>query len=245
MARLTRHQLKQDRLQTTFEEYEHFAKQHWREIVLVTGILVVVVGLIVGLRMYTSRQEMAINAKLGAAFETFNAHVGVTPQGSLAPVDLSFGSTQEKYKKALGQFNEVTQVKGFARLFPQPKAARIARYYAGLCEADLGDQAAAIKTLQDVSRDSDSDIAALARFALAGELAKGGKLAEAVKQYQDLADHSTSTVPRATALLAMADAYRDTQPVQARKIYDRLQKEYATDDVLAGVLKQDLASLSQ
>ena len=62
--------------------------------------------------------------------------------------------------------------------------------------------------------DHDAEIAAMAKFALAGELAKSGKTPEAAKLYQDLVDHPTMTVPKASALLAMADAYRESQPAR-------------------------------
>jgi hypothetical protein len=52
-------------------------------------------------------------------------------------------------------------------------------------------------------------------------------------------------VPRATALLAMADAYRATQPKRARAIYQQVQKEFGSDTTIADVLKQQLASLPQ
>lgn len=90
---------------------------------------------------------------------------------------------------------------------------------------------------------SDQEIASLARLALAGELAGSGKLREAVKIYQNLADRPTLAVPRTTALLEMADAYRASQPAQARQIYERLQKEAGPDPILAQAINQQIESL--
>jgi len=78
---------------------------------------------------------------------------------------------------------------------------------------------------------------------LAGELVKTGKLVEAVKTYQDLANRPTTTVPRVTALLALADAYRGTQPLQARQVYTQLEKEVGAENVLSAYLKQQIESL--
>jgi TolA-binding protein len=120
----------------------------------------------------------------------------------------------------------------------------IALYHVGVCQALLGDQAAAIKTLQEASQDRDREIAALAEFALAGELVKAGKLPDAAKMYQALADRPTLSVPRATALLALADAYRATQPAQARQIYERVEKEFGSDPALALAIKQQMAGVA-
>lgn len=237
MARLSRHDLKEDKLRTAFEDYEHFAKEHYQEILAAVGIVVVVVGLAVGLKLYNDRQEAEANAQLGIALKTFRAYVGAAAPGTFGPDAEAFPTAREKYKKALQQFTELTQK------FPRRKAAAIARYHVGVCQAQLGDQAAALKTLQEASRESDRNLASLAQFALAGEMARSGKLPDAVKLYQDLADHPTLTVPRATALLALADAYRATQPGQARQIYQRVEKEFGSDPTVAEALKQQISSL--
>jgi hypothetical protein len=65
-----------------------------------------------------------------------------------------------------------------------------------------------------------------------------------VKLYQDLADHPTITVPKASALLAMADAYRESNPAEARKIYERVQKDFASNASVAQAVKDELASLN-
>lgn len=237
MDRLTRRELKQDELRTTFEHYEYYIKEHYKEILGVTGIVVVVVGLVVGLRLYADRREAEANAQLGTALKTFRAYVGMPAPGSFDPGSEMFPVASEKYKKALAQFSEVIQK------FPRTKAAEIARYHAGICQSQLGNKADAMKTLEEAGKASDKEIAALAQFALAGELTASGKLQEAGKIYQYLADHPTSTVPQGTALLALAGTYRTTQPAQARQIYERLQRDFASNTTLAQTLKQQLDSL--
>jgi hypothetical protein len=61
--------------------------------------------------------------------------------------------------------------------------------------------------------------------------------------YQSLADHPSLTVPRATALLAEADAVRETQPAEARQIYARVEKEFGSDPSIAESVKQQMAGL--
>lgn len=232
--------MKADQLRTTFEEFEAFAKQRYKEILTVAGIIVVVVGLTAGLKMYLGRQEAAANADLGAALRTFGAYVGPASQVSFLPGLLTFPTAEEKYKKALAQFNEMIQK--YSRP-PQPKAVAIARYHVGLCQAHLGQQDAAIKTLGEVARASDRNIASLAQFALAGELLKAGKRDEALRNYEDLAKRPTATLPESTVRLAVAEAYRATDPAKARQIYQELEKKFSSDVTLAQAIKDQMASL--
>ena len=177
---------------------------------------------------------------MGAALKTFHASVGSTSTdlfGGQPQAIPTFPTAHDKYKKALEQFDDVV------RRFPRQKAAGIARYHAGLCQAELGDQPAAIKTLQDASRASDQSVGSLAKLALAGELLRAGKLDDAAKICRELKDHPTATVPKATAMLALADAYRQSQPAQARQIYQQMEKEFSSNTYLTATVKQQMESL--
>jgi len=74
-------------------------------------------------------------------------------------------------------------------------------------------------------------------------LVKTGKLAEAAKIDQELADHPTLSVPKAAALLALGDAYRESQPARARQIYEQVEKQFGSNASLAEAVKQQIASL--
>lgn len=240
MAHISRHELKEDQLRTTYEEFEEYVKTHYREIATVAGIVMVVAGLAGGFKYYQDRREAEANIALGTALRTFRAYVGSLPEGSALPGVQSFPTASEKYKKAEDQFLEVVQK--YSRP-PQPRAVAVARYHVGLCQAFLGDSAGALKTLREATDESDREIASLARYALAGELLKAGKTDEAVHVYQELAARPTSAVPEATAKLALADAYRATQPDKARLVYQELEKKFSSDATIAQVLKDQMASL--
>ncbi len=245
MARLTRHELKEDEFVSTVESAEEYARQHATQII--AGVLgaVIVAGAIVGYRSYSAHQEAAANAALGEALKTFKADVGPAPQTNLFSQDANtpqpgapeFSTDQQKYQAALKQFTDV------AAKYPRQAAADFARYHIGLCQASLGNDQAAVKTLESASDSSDKNTAALASVALAGELNKLGKTDDAVKVYQKLADHPTSTVPRAEALLAEANLYRGTKPAQARALYEQVQKEFGSDPYLANQVQQQIAGL--
>ena len=239
MDRYTRHQLKHDDFQEKMEVLQVFAEEHLKQIILVGVALIVVAGAAWWIRGYYARQEAAANTQLQAAITTFHAYVGSSQQGVLMGAQESYPTAKAKYQKALTQFSEVV------KNYPHTKAAGYALVQMGICQSQLGNEKTAIKTLEDVGKDSDKEIASQGQFALAGVLAKTGKVAEAAKIFQKLADHPTTMVPRATALLAMADAYRTTQPKRAREIYQQVQKEYGSDTVIADTLKQQLATLPE
>jgi predicted negative regulator of RcsB-dependent stress response len=238
VAGLTRKELKQDQFTSTYEAVQDYARDHYRELIGGALAALIVIGLIAGWRAYNRTQEAAANTLLGAALQTFHAYVGAAAPGALGPGQVSFPTSNAKYKKAIQQFQLVVQK------YPRQRAAEIALYHIGICDSELGDNAGAIKTLQKAGDASDRQIRALSRFALAGELVRAGKLNDAVKIFQDLAAHPTTSVPRATAMLAMADAYRATQPVRARAIYEQMQKEFASDSYMADILKQQMSGLA-
>ena len=237
MDRYTRHQLKHDEFQDTVETVQIFVSEHLRQIIFVTAAVILVVGGALWLKSYYAQQEAAANNQLQAAIGTFNAYVGAPDPNNPMASGQMFPTAKVKYEEALTEFGEIV------KRYPRTKAAGYAEVHMGVCQARLGNDAVAIKTLREAGQKSDKEIAALAQFALAGELLKTGKLDDATKIYQSLANHPTMTVPRATALLAMADAYRTTEPSRAREIYSQIQKEFGSDDVIAEVLKQQIASL--
>jgi len=242
MDRVTRHELKQDEFRETLDRIEEYLKGHFKEILTAGTLIIVVAGLAGGLRYYLDQQEVNANIELASALRTFQSYVGAVTPGTLGAESENFSTAADKYRKARDQFNAIVSK---YRVYPRPKAVSIARYHVGICEGLLGDSAAAIKTLQEASRDRDREIATLAEFALAGEFLKTGKKQEAVAIYQDLATHPSLAVPKASAQLALADSLKDSQPEQARKLYEEVQKEFGSDASLAEALKQQMAGVPQ
>jgi len=242
VARLSRHELKEDEFVSTVESFQRFAQENSKQILTGVAAAVIVIAAVVGWRTYNERQEEGANAALATALKTFKASVSAAPAnlfGGAQPqqTEGQFSSDQEKYKAALRQFSQVVAN------YPRQKAADFARYHVGLCQEALGQDENARKTLEAASHSSDKETAALASMALAGELAKAGKDADAAKVYQGLADHPTSTVPRGTALLAEADLLRSSKPAQARAIYERVGKEFSGDPYLSSTVQQQIAGL--
>ena len=241
MDRQTRHQLKQDEFKDTLVQIEEYLREHYQEVLNYAIVAVAVLGLGGGLWFYIKNQEASANADLGEALSTFRAYVGQPAPGQPELPGTTYATAQEKYKKALQQFDAILDK---YKMLPRSKAVALARYQAGVCQALLDDQAGAVVTLTQASQDHDPEVAAMAKFALAGELAKSGKTAEAAKLYQELADRPTLSVPKASALLALADTYRESQPAQAKQIYQRVEKEFASNAAVEQAVKQQIASLT-
>jgi tetratricopeptide (TPR) repeat protein len=240
MDRLTRHELKQDEFRESLDQLEEYLKAHLREILTAVILVVVVVGSAAGLQYYLGQEEANANLDLAAALRTFQAYVGTVTPGSTPPDTETYATSADKYKAALEKFNAIMLK---YRMFPRPKAVGIALYHVGICQSLLGNSTGAINTLQEASHDRDREIATLAQFALASEFLKIGKKPEATKIYETLADHPSLAVPRASALLAMADALKDSQPARARQLYDQIQKEFGSDPSVAQALRQQMAEI--
>lgn len=240
MARLTRKELKQDPfLSVYYDDFVEFAQHHYQKIIVAVIIVILVAVAGVSWKRYRQRQDIAANAMLGEALNTFHAYVGQSAQGALAPGAQTFADPAAKFQAALKQFTVLNQK------YSHFEAGQIALYHIGLCQAQLGQQDAAIQTLRRAGQVSDQGVASLARFALAGELAKIGKTPEAESIFRSLAEHPTNTVPAASAWLALADAERATNPTEARAIDQRVLKSLGSDSELAGAVKQQIAGVSE
>ncbi len=96
----------------------------------------------------------------------------------------------------------------------------------GLASSQLGDNTAAERSLQQAANSSNSDLAALGKFALASVYRAENKGAQAVDLYKQLIDKPTIVVSKATAQIELAGFYESQQkPDEAKKLYDQVAKE--------------------
>src|SRR5262249_53388646 len=156
-------------------------------------------------------------AGFAQALTTFHAPVSATDS---SPSTLHFKTNQERYQESLKQFNDVAENYSW---FSQGK---FARYYAALCQRDLGKASEAEKALNDIANSGNSDLSSLAKMALAGIYEQTGRNDQAEKTYKELEQHPTTSVPKATVQLALADLYQRTKPAEAKAAYQQIQKDY-------------------
>lgn len=216
-----RHQLKQDRFAVATAETVSWAVEH-RKVLTTIGIIAgVAVAVALAGYYYLQQQNQAASLAMANAFRTYEANIvpaGTPPQ----PGVLFFNSAQERAKAAQPLFQGVVQN------YPHTRNAQIARYFVALTELDQGNSAAAEKQLQDLSRAGNEDLASLARLALANQYRNTGRESQAIELYKQLTAHPTTSVSKAQAQLALAEAYSVKQPDEARKLYQQIQKDNPT-----------------
>lgn len=219
----TRHQLKQDRFsKATFEAAEktvHWTVEHQSKLIAAAIAVIAVAAIALGGWYYLNSQDEKASAELSTAVRTFDAPV--RPAGMPAqPGSESYASLQERATEARKRFQAIVDK------YPHTKTGDMARYFVGLAEAQLGDNAAAERNLQAAAGLRNKELAALGKFALASVYRTEKKDAQAIDLYKQLADKPTSTVSKATAQLELAGLYEAQQKLdEARKIYDQVQKD--------------------
>jgi TolA-binding protein len=219
----TRHQLKQDRFsKVTFEaagNAAHWSVEHQSKLIAAVIAVIVIGAVAFGGWYYLNSQDEKASAELSTAVRTWETPVrpaGVPPQ----PGSDSFASAQERATAARKQFQAIVDK------YPRTHTADMARYFVGLASAQLGDNAAAERSLQEAARSSNADLAALGKFALASVYRAENKDAQAIDLYKQLMDKPTLVVSKATAQLELASFYESRQkPDEAKKIYEQVQKE--------------------
>jgi tetratricopeptide (TPR) repeat protein len=188
---------------------------------------VAVVVVLAGGWIYYTQRDQAASAEIGAALRIYGAPL--RSPNAAKPDYLTFTSAKERAEAARKAFQQVADKYPPALCTLHVSCAgEIARYFVGVTALDMGDTASAEKMLGQVANSRNQNFAALAKFALASVYRAENEDAEAVKLYQELAAHPTSTVPKTTAQLELASLYQQKQPDEAAKIYQQIQKESPT-----------------
>ena len=224
----TRHQLKQDRFsKVTFEaagNAAHWSVEHQSKLIAAVVVVIVIGAIAFGGWYYLNSQDEKASAEFSTAVRTWETPLrpaGVPPQ----PGTDSFASAPERATAARKQFQAIVDK------YPRTHTADMARYFVGLASAQLGDNAAAERSLQEAARSSNADLAALGKFALASVYRAENKDAQAIDLYKQLMDKPTLVVSKATAQLELASFYESRQkPDEAKKIYEQVQKENPATD---------------
>jgi tetratricopeptide (TPR) repeat protein len=236
----TRHQLKQDRFsKVTFEaagNAAHWSVEHQSKLIAAVIAVIVIGAIAFGGWYYINSQDEKASAEFSTAVRTWETPLrpaGVPPQ----PGSDSFASSQERATAARKQFQAIVDK------YPRTNTADMARYFVGLASAQLGDNAAAERSLQEAAHSSNADLATLGKFALASVYRAENKDAQAVDLYKQLMDKPTLVVSKATAQLELASFYESRQkPDEAKKIYEQVQKENPSTEA-ASLAQRRVAAL--
>jgi tetratricopeptide (TPR) repeat protein len=218
----TRHSLKEDRFRvTTIEAAErtaHWTVEHRASLTVAAIVVAILIAAGIGLWQYTSHQDQLASVDFGQAVQTMEATIvpaGTPPQ----PGQQTFASLQERATAAQ------KQLKGIIDKYPHTRQADFSRYFMGVTSTELGDNAGAQKYLSEVASLRNKDLAALAKLALAAVYRSMNKDAQAVDLYKQLIDKPTMTVSKVTAQMELASLYQGKDTIEAKKIYEQIQKE--------------------
>jgi predicted negative regulator of RcsB-dependent stress response len=216
---ISRKDLKKDEIRDTLVHGVESIASHQQLMWTVIGVAIVVALAVFGWSNYTQRQTAKAAAQLDGAMKTFQAQIRV-PGETPTPDELTYSDDKNKFSDAEKKFLVV------ASQYGRTRPGEIARYYAGLSEIKLKKFADAENNLKQMDSSGDPNLAALAKFQLAGVYDQQGKAAEAAQLYQQLADKPTVFVPKALALLTLADHYSKSDPAQATKLYNQVKLEF-------------------
>lgn len=214
----TRHALKQDALlQATRTSVDWFQENRARVIAAAIAAGVCLALLITGIAVYSNRSAAADTA-LGEALDTYNTAL-TQPGQPPTPGAKTFATAADRAKAANQQFEQV------ASQYSLFSAATTARYFAGLTAIDMGQNGPAESDLQKVADSHHSDIAALAKVALANLYVQTNRSSQAVVLLNQIIAKPTGTVPAEAAKLQLAAIYEKTNPAEAKKIYAQLKSD--------------------
>ncbi len=212
-----RHRLKEDRFAETAQGAFSWMRGH--SVNVLGGILVatLIIAIALGGYFYMENREQKASAGLGAAMETMNARIGAADPNPDSK-DESYSSVKERGQAAEKKFQAI------ASQYPHTHAGKISRYLSGVSQEQKGDNAAAEATFKQVAASGDKEVASLAKLALASLYRSTNRTQQAIAIYKDLVDHPTHEVAKTTAQFELAGVYESTQPDDARKLYQEIQK---------------------
>jgi predicted negative regulator of RcsB-dependent stress response len=216
LAHISRKDLKKDEVRDTFAHGAEALLSHQQLTLYLLIAAVVIAGGIFGWRTYTEHQTVKAFADYDAAMLVFQAPVGAPT----APGEVSYTDANKKFTEAEQKFSAV------ASKYPHTRASELSRYYAALSFEKLDKNAEARALLQGLTSSSDEEVAAMARFELAGLDDRMGQGDEAAKLYQQLIAKPTVLVPKPVVMLALAQHYGQKNPTEAAKLYGQIKTDY-------------------
>jgi TolA-binding protein len=236
----TRHHLKQDKFSRVTigaaEKTAHWSVEHRNTLALTTAVVLILAGTVAGGWYYLSAQDEKASFDLTQALRLMETPL--RPEGTPAQPDVpSFTSAKERSEAARKQFHAIVDK------YPHTRTGDMARYFLGVTAVTLGDNSAAENNFKRISSAGNKELASVAKLALANLCGNTNQIKDGVALYQDLINHPTASVSKATAQLQLAELYqKNNQPLEAKRLYEQIKKDNPTAE--AGQLAtQKLAEL--
>ena len=229
----TRHALKKDKFAQAAASSASWVSGHRSGVmrwVIVAGVALVVA---VGALIFWSLKSTAADTALGSAMDTYNAPLA---QPGLPVGNGIYATSADRTKAANSQFAAVAKDYGW---LPQGTKAR---YFLGITDEELGQNASAETELKAASGAWDNNLANLAKVALAGLYHQTSRDPQAIDLYNQLVSKPSQTVSAAVAQLDLADLYvAEGKQDQARALWARV-KDADKDGAAGALAAQKLAA---
>jgi predicted negative regulator of RcsB-dependent stress response len=205
-TKMTRHELKeQDEITTSLQKFTETAYERKREIIVGIVAVVVIVLAIAGWRIYSANRNARAQNDLAVAINAFN--------------DPNIKSDKERFEKTLAAAQKVHDD------YRSLSAGAIAQYFMALSQEGLGDTAKAQENLQQVVRNSDENVAGVAKFALAGIYKTHGETQKALDLYKQIYDNGGYS--KSAAIFEMAKLQEaNNRPEEAKAFYQKIVSEF-------------------
>jgi len=211
----TRHALKGDKFAQATADSVSWLSGHRSGVLrwVIGGGVVIVLG--VALVVFLTMRSTAADTALGAAMDTYTAPLA---QPGLPAGNGVYATAADRLKAANKQFAAVAQQ------YSWMSQGTKARYFAGITDAELGQNASAETELKSAAGSWNRDVANLAKLALAGLYHQTGRDAQAIDVYNELVAKPSETVSAVVAQLDLADLYAaQGKQDQARALWARVK----------------------
>ncbi len=192
--------------------------QNQKRIASIGGMAALAAAVVIGGYAFVTNRQNRASSAFALALAAYHAPVVANAPTNNSSL-LFYKTDSEKFQDAAKKFYDV------ASRYSWSSPGRFARYYAALCQRDVGNAAEAEKELKSLVGGRDAELASLAKMALAGIYVQAGRNDEAEKLFREIEDHPTNLVPKATAALARAELYSKTKPTEAKALYQQIQKD--------------------
>ncbi|HEY6448113.1 MAG TPA: tetratricopeptide repeat protein [Acidobacteriaceae bacterium] len=231
----TRRALKQDRFIDATTSGLDWVGENRASLIRWSIAVVLLVAVAVAGFIVWQKRASAANQLLGQGMDIYETPLA-QPNQPAEPGQTTYPSAAARAKAAYPLFSQAADRYGWL------SAGVMARYFAGMTALDMGQTSGAEADLSKAAASHDSNLAALAKIALANLYAQTGRTSQAAEEFRDVIAHPTTTVSKAAAQLQLAQMYEATQPAEARRIYAEI-KDQNKDTDAAQIATQKLSTL--
>jgi TolA-binding protein len=216
-------QIKADEFKSAVEHTLEWGRSHSAEVRVTALVALVLAGVLGAVGYFQASQRRQAEEGFGEAIATLNLPVLTATDPSPAPGTPVFTSAKEKHTAAVAAFD------GLARKFSSRPEGLRARYLAALSRIEIGQFSEAEQALSEIAVDRRAGALepALARLALAELYRRSGQVDKATDGFRQIASDPGSAVPRAAALMGLAETLEDARRLpEAQATFRRVFEEF-------------------